>query len=317
MSNTSLKPIIKWAGGKTQIIENIMSYFPVSITNYYEPFLGGGSVLFSLLDKIEEKKICVNKTINAFDINKNLINVYKTIKYDLYNFMSEMDKLSNEYLLISELNGERNPLNLADAKKSKESFYYWIRKKYNNLQIDDDINIMSAVYFVFLNKTGFRGLYREGPNGFNVPFGNYKNPCFYDKTNLENVNNKIQRVNFECLSFENVFSRLNKGDFIYLDPPYYPENDKSFTKYNKDDFTEHNHNELFKLTNDLVKKNINFLMSNSKTDYVENYFIKNTNINIDEIEVKRRCNSKNPESKTNELLIYFLDYLSGISSLSI
>ena len=171
---TIQKPFLKWVGGKTQIIENIIPKFPEKINNYHELFLGGGSVLFALLSLQKDNKIIIKKKIYAYDINEILINLYKHIqnnKDNLYYYINYYYNNYNNILQHSAVN--RHVLTIDEAITSKESYYYWIRKKFNTYT--DKNNIECVAIFLFLNKTCFRGIYREGPNGFNVPFGNYKN----------------------------------------------------------------------------------------------------------------------------------------------
>jgi DNA adenine methylase len=153
--------------------------------------------------------------------------------------------------------------------------------------------------FIFLNKTCFRGLYREGPNGFNVPYGNYKNPNILNKEHLKNINKLIKNVKFKNYDYKKSFTNIKKNDFIYLDPPYAPENETSFVKYNKNGFNIDEHKNLFKLCNQLNEK---FIMSNSNVKLVIDNF-NNNKFNIHTIECKRRINSKKPQTKTNEVII--------------
>jgi DNA adenine methylase len=158
-------------------------------------------------------------------------------------------------------------------------------------------NVNSSAIFIFLNKTCFRGLFRMGPNGFNVPYGNYKNPEIVNKEHLEQIHKLIQNVIFECKDFNDSLDNVKTDDFVYLDPPYAPENKKSFVKYNSDGFDEETHLQLFKKTKEL---NAKFVMSNSDVPLVNDNF---NDFNIEKIECRRAINSKKPESKTMEVII--------------
>jgi len=301
------KPFLKWAGGKTQIINTIMEKFPSEINNYHEIFIGGGSVLLALLSyiKINKDKVKVNGTIYAYDINKVLIGVYKNIqskKDELYKKIKEYrdiyDKCENDCV---EDKKERKPSTQEEAIKSKESYYYWLRIQFN--KIIDKSSIECSALFIVINKTCFRGLYREGPNGFNVPFGHYKTtPKMITKEHLDEISTLIKDVKFECCDFSKSLEKPKEKDFVYLDPPYAPENSTSFVDYNKDGFTLKNHNELFKLTKSLHTKKIKFMMSNSKVKLVTDSFTDES-ITVSKIECKRAINSKKPESKTMEVII--------------
>lgn len=298
-----IKPILKWVGGKTQIIDKILDNFPYEIENYYEPFLGGGSVLLGLLNKIKENKIKLKGNIYVYDINEPLIYMYKNIQnnyIEIYNILEILIKDYNIDIKNNIIN--RNPNNIDEAKQSQENYYYWIRNKYNNLNTDDKKSPLGSAMFIFLNKTCFRGLFRMGPNGFNVPFGNYKNPEIINKIHLEKFNIMIKDVIFECSDFEIILTKLKEKDFVYLDPPYVPVNSKSFVSYTDKGFNNIKNMNLFKLCNDLTKMNIKFMMSNSDVKLVRDNFNKKE-YKIEDIICKRKINSKNPESKTKEIII--------------
>ena len=292
------KPFLKWAGGKTQIIETVLSKFPSEIKNYHEPFLGGGSVLLALLTMISNNKINIHGNIYACDSNESLINLYIHIqskKDELYNYI---DTYVNEFNNISGEEINRNPDNINEALTSKESYYYYVRKNYNKSVLG---TIERSAMFLFLNKTCFRGLYREGPNGFNVPYGHYKNPSIINKDELDNISEMIKDVVFKACDFTESFKDIIEGDFVYIDPPYAPENSKSFVKYTESGFDLNCHNRLFdtiKKTNDI---HVKFLLSNSNVELVKKSF---ETFEREELIAKRAINSKNPESVTKELLIY-------------
>jgi DNA adenine methylase len=229
-----------------------------------------------------------------------LINLYNLIKTNHEKLYNDIIKIVNIYNSCDILKGDRNAKNIEEAIKSKESYYYWMRNEYNNTT--NNIYYKSAL-FVFLNKTCFRGMYRVGPNGFNVPFGNYKKPTIINKQHLKKVSDLIQNVKFICIDYTKSIKYIKINDFSYLDPPYYPINSKSFVKYNKNVFNLNNHKKLFELCHLLNKKNIKFIISNSYTKYVVNEFIKYKNYNICNITVKRRINSKNPQSTCKEVII--------------
>ena len=184
------KPILKWVGGKTQIIDKLITDFPVEINNYREAFLGGGSVLLTLLSYVKSGIIKIQGNIYAYDLNEPLIYIYKNIQSrhnELYDILQTIITDFNECG-----NGEinRTSTNIAEAKIAKENYYYWIRSEYNKLCLTDKKSILGSAMFIFLNKTCFRGIFRVGPKGFNVPYGHYKNPEIINKEHLE----EMQRI---------------------------------------------------------------------------------------------------------------------------
>lgn len=290
------KPILKWVGGKTQILDTVLSKIPNEMNNYHELFLGGGSVLLGVLRKQMEGDIKINNDIYAYDINKYLIDMYKHIQNDKDKLYLYIDKYIKEY---DDIVGEiinRKPKNEEDSKTSKESFYYWLRYKFNINDVENDVEL-SAI-FIILNKTCFRGLYREGPNGFNVPFGHYKTTPNIDKKHIDYISSLIKNVKFIHCDFQISMKNIQNGDFVYLDPPYVPINETSFVNYVKNGFM--NHEKLFQEIIKLNNNNIKFLLSNSNSKIVLDYF---NQFNCELITARRAINSKNPESKVKEVLI--------------
>jgi DNA adenine methylase len=156
--------------------------------------------------------------------------------------------------------------------------------------------------FIFLNKTCFRGVFRIGPKGFNVPYGHYKNPEIINKKHLEQINLLIQNVIFECKDFNTSLATIETNDYVYLDPPYAPETDTSFVGYTENGFNIDNHKKLFELINKLTEKNIKIMSSNADVSLVRNNFT-NEKYNITSILCKRAINSKNPQAKAKEVII--------------
>jgi DNA adenine methylase len=291
------KPFLKWVGGKTQIIDNIISKIPKEINNYHELFLGGGSILFAILSMQKNNEIIIKNQIYAYDINLGLINLYKNIqknKCELYKYIESYIK---EYDSIDGIIIDRKPKSIIEAKTSKESYYYWMRNKFNNI---DKNNIEYSALFLIINKLCFRGIYREGPNGFNVPFGHYKKtPTIILEQDLNYISDLIKNVHFIHSDFKLSIKNPKYGDFIYLDPPYAPENNKSFVGYVADGFNLETHKILFNEIKKLDK--IKFIMSNAKVDLVTENFKE---YKCEDIIAKRSINSKNPGATTIEVIIY-------------
>ncbi len=296
------KPIIKWVGGKTQIIDKLMNEFPIEINNYHEIFLGGGSVLIALLSYIKEGIIHVHGNVYAYDINEPLVYMYKNIQSNHNELYEEIQKIITEFNACG--NGEinRKPNNINEARIAKENYYYWIRSQYNKLNREDKKTTVGSAMFIFLNKTCFRGIFRVGPNGFNVPYGHYNNPEIINKKHLDEIHELIQDVFFECCDFNMSLTQIQSNDYVYLDPPYAPETTTSFVGYTEDGFNIDHHNALFTLIHKLTESNKKIMLSNADVNLVRNNF-KNEKYNIIPILCKRSINSKNPEAKAKEVII--------------
>jgi DNA adenine methylase len=294
-----LKPFLKWLGGKTQIINSILEKTPKKINNYHEIFVGGGSVLLGNLTLLKHNKIKISGNVYAYDINQGLINVYQQIQKNkdiLHTLIHKHINIYDSCVIIEKSKVNRKPLNIEDALKSKENYYYWMRKKFNCISKNTTEH---AALFIIINKTTFRGMYREGPNGFNVPYGNYKTtPSMMSKEQITEVYNLIKNVIFKCCDFEQAFKNIKHCDYVYLDPPYAPETKSSFVNYNADGFDITKHNKLFGLIKE--KENINFCMSNANVKLVSDSFKK---YNIEQTLCKRSINSKKPQSTVSELII--------------
>jgi DNA adenine methylase len=161
------------------------------------------------------------------------------------------------YSNITGVTINRKPSSLEEGMLSKESYYYWMRSEYNRLSADEKKSIVGSSLFIFLNKTCFRGIFRVGPNGFNVPYGWNKNPDIIDVAHLREISVLIENVNFESCSFEKSMNNITEGDFTYLDPPYAPENATSFVSYTVEGFGVEKHNELFSMCRKLDEKKFN------------------------------------------------------------
>jgi DNA adenine methylase len=311
------KPFLKWVGGKSQIIEQIIENMPRDIDNYHEPFVGGGSVLLAILSTGD---ITITGTITAMDINSNLINVYQCIQSYPSELWHSLSRHISTYLQCPKVKtGNRNPICVEEAVECQESYYYWMRSQFNQRlcrnsevhhesgavakQVTEEMCIESAALFIMLNKTGFRGLYRESKNGFNVAFGNYKNPRILTREVLMDVSRLIQNVVFKHEDFS-VLPELSTNSVVYIDPPYAPENATSFVGYTKDGFGRHK--ELFELIDGLSSQGVRVMMSNARVPLVLEHFNASDNqsrYNICEIECRRIINCKNPQATTTEVLI--------------
>jgi len=290
------KPFLKWVGGKTQIIHHVIEKFPSEMNNYHEPFVGGGAVLLALLSLQKEGKVTVRGKIYAYDINPILINLYKWVQTNPDGLHRKLSKYMDVY---DGLNGtviNRKPKSIEEAMTSKESYFYWVRELFNK---SNKSTLDCAAMFMYINKTCFRGMYREGPSGYNVPYGHYKKtPSVISLSELRETSRLLQGVVFCTQSYSKTLRNIASDDFVYLDPPYVPENSKSFVGYVSDGFTIDMHKELFEMTKECGAK---FLMSNAKTKLILDTF---RGFTCTDVVARRAINSKNPQSTVTEILIY-------------
>jgi len=296
------KPILKWVGGKTQILDKLIVEFPSEINNYREIFLGGGSVLLTLLSYVKNGVIKIHGNIYAHDLNEPLIYIYKNIQTNHTELYDEIQYLITEFNSCGDGEINRTPKNIDEAKIAKENYYYWIRSEYNKLNLPDKKTPRGSAMFIFLNKTCFRGVFRVGPKGFNVPYGHYNNPEIINQEHLNEIHQLIQNVIFECCDFNTSLNNVEPNDYVYLDPPYAPETDTSFVGYTENGFNIDNHNSLFKLIHKLTETNKKMMLSNADVTLVRDNFTSEK-YNITSILCKRAINSKNPEAKAKEVII--------------
>jgi len=300
------KPILKWVGGKTQILDKLIVEFPTEINNYREIFLGGGSVLLTLLSYVKNGIIKIHGNIYAYDLNEPLIYIYKNIQTNHIELYNEIQNLITEFNSCGDGEINRTPKNKEEAKIAKENYYYWIRTEYNKLNLIDKKTPKGSAMFIFLNKTCFRGVFRVGPKGFNVPYGHYNNPEIINQEHLDEIHQLIQNVIFECSDFNTSLNNVEPNDYTYIDPPYAPETDTSFVGYTENGFNIDSHNSLFKLIHKLTETNKKMMMSNADVSLVRDNFcncVKGEKYNILSILCKRSINSKNPQSKAKEVII--------------
>ena len=290
-----VRPFVKWAGGKGSLIPQITKYYPFELKNgriekYVEPFVGGGAVLIDILQKYEVQEAY------AFDINKDLINCYNVIKFNVEDLIQKLEKKEKEFLSL-------------DNEKRK-NYFYDVREEYNSYILEAESNVKRASEFIFLNRTCFNGLYRVNRNGkFNVPFGKYKNPTICDSSNLRNLSKLIKDVVFEYGDYKKSEELIDAHTFVYFDPPYRPLSDTSgFTSYTKEDFNDEKQKELAEYFNLLSTRNAKLMLSNSNpknVDSNDNFFEDiYRGFNINEVSAKRMINSNSEgRGEISELLI--------------
>lgn len=300
------RPVLKWVGGKTQILEDVLATFPAVMKNYHEPFVGGGSVLLALLAEKQAGKRTITGTVFASDLNANLIGLYRAIQSDPEGLIAATRALVTEFNTATmgpTATVNRKPTTLAEALTSPESYFFWTRKRFNELAVAIRTQgVVGPAMMLFLNKTCFRGVYREGPHGFNVPFGNYTNPTILEDAHIRATSELLRGVVFSAASFEESFARVEAGDFVYADPPYAPEVASSFVKYTATGFDSDAHDRLFALCAGLGTRGARFTMSNAAVARVLTAF-PSPAFTTQTILCRRAINSKKPGAQTNEVLI--------------
>ena len=293
-----LTPFLKWVGGKTQLMDQLMSRFPSKMESYYEPFVGGGSVLLALLNRVRAGELTVAGRIVACDANSLLINVFVQIRDHPGEVHSAINEIVEKYRGIAAFKGSKTPGSEEVAMSSKESYYYWLRRTFT---AHSQLDAQKAAMFIVLNKLCFRGVFRMGPNGFNVPFGHYvKTPQFPTRERWLEYSQAFARVEFICQDFETTLAMPRGGDFVYLDPPYVPVTATSFVGYTEGGFSSKQHETLFGLARGLMPRGIAVLMSNSDAPIVHETF---RDFAIEKVLARRAINSRNPDSKCFETLV--------------
>lgn len=292
--NVSLKPFVKWVGGKSQLIDELEKTLPKIgekiLTKYCEPMVGGGAMLFNLLSKNYFEHYYIS------DINAELINAYQVIKSNVNILIEKLRELQKVFLCMDE--------------KSRKTYYYAIRDKYNNTQLCDTTAIEKASYFIFLNKTCFNGLYRVNRKGqFNVPMGAYKSPVICDENNLQNMSYALQNVTIVCGDYSCARQFIDNETFVYIDPPYRPlSKTSSFVSYNSDVFDDKEQIRLAKFVDKINRSGAKVVLSNSdpKNINTEDTFFDKLykDYNIKRVFATRMINSKaDGRGKIKELLI--------------
>ena len=260
MKNKLVAPVLKWVGGKRQLLDSIVPLMPKKISSYCEPFFGGGAVLFYM----QPKKAHIN------DINTDLMLVYEVIKNNVNDLIEELSSFKNEAEYFYDIrNWDRD------------------REKYSCLS-----EIKKAARFLYLNKTCYNGLYRVNNAGeFNSPFGSYKNPNIVNAPVLRAVSSYFSTndITFSSLDYADVLKNVKKNTFVYLDPPYDPISSTSnFTGYNKGGFDRKDQSKLKECCDELNSRGVKFMLSNSSTDFIREQYVY---YNITTIQAKRIINS--------------------------
>lgn len=284
----TVKPFIKWAGGKSQLLNEIRNKYPQKIERYCEPFVGGGAVLLDVLANYSPEDVIIN------DINSALINTYQQVQTNVEVLISQLDEMQSEFWE-------------ADAEARKK-IYTKKRERFNSLISNNCPD--KAALFIFLNKTCFNGLYRVNSKGlYNVPMGAYKKPPICEAENLRYISRLLQGVRINCGDYKDCTDFIDSNTFVYIDPPYRPLTvTASFTSYNENEFGDKQQIELGKFVDQITQKGAKVVASNSdpkNADENDEFFDDlYAEYKIDRVSAKRMINS-NGKSRgaINELLI--------------
>lgn len=272
--NNTVPTFVKWAGGKTQLLDQFKKFFPKKFNGYLEPFVGSGAVFFYIKRKYNPKRVIIS------DNNEDLINTYIVVRDNL----EDLIKL----------------LKIHKRNHCKE-YYYKIRET----DVNELSNVEKAARFLYLNKTCYNGLYRVNSKGkFNVPFGRYKNPNIVNEKNLRKAHKLLQGVTIKLQSFEKVLEDAESGDFIYFDPPYYPlSKTANFTSYTRDAFLDDEQRKLAEVYKKLDERGCLLMLSNSDTEFIKNLYSYD-GLKIYKVKARRAINSKaDKRGAINELVI--------------
>ncbi|MDR3291381.1 MAG: DNA adenine methylase [Methanobrevibacter sp.] len=297
-----VKPFLKWAGGKTQLIKDIESSLPKEIKKtkeikyYFEPFVGGGAIFFYLVGAYNIKEAFL------YDINKELILAYNAVKNDPEDLINLLMKMEKNFLAKNDVD--------------RKEYFLDIRKKFNddvpsfNFEKYSPDHVKRAAYTIFLNKTCFNGLFRLNKNGeFNVPMGRYKNPKICDSKNIRNVSECLQIAKIFNCSFKTSKDLINNESLVYLDPPYRPLNKTSnFTSYSENEFNDKEQEELAQYFDKITDKGAKAILSNSdpkNEDENDDFFDElYSNYNIVRVKAKRFINSNaKKRGPINEIIV--------------
>ena len=287
MSTTQIGPFVKWAGGKSQLIQQFKRFMPETLAGrgYVEPFVGGGALFFYVRQNLNPAQCTI------MDINPELINVYNQIQGNVECLIECLSRLKHQYL--------SDGITIDEQKV----FYYSIRSQHH---IEDATE--RAARFVFLNKTCFNGLHRLNSKGeFNVPMGSYKSPEIFSPELLMKTSELLKGVNILVGSYSNVSEHVNDGDFVYFDPPYEPlSRTSSFTSYTKEDFTQTDQQELRDLAESLSNR-CQVMLSNSTADFIDKLYDTEPFQKF-YVSARRSINSKSAmRGAINELLVTTYD----------
>lgn len=270
MQSKNCSPVIKWAGGKRQLLPVIESMLPDTFESYYEPFFGGGALFCNIVPE--------TATIN--DCNSQLINMYEQIKVNPDRVCSDLYDIQNQY-------------NQKETMEEKDAMYYELREMFNRRMNDEKSTSLVAALLIFLNKAGFNGLYRVNSSGkYNVPPAHRKQIKAYEESNIIAFSKALKPAKIMCGDFEASCREARAGDFVFFDSPYYD----TFDTYQAGGFSERDHLRLYDLFKMLSDKRVYCMLTNNDCDFIKNLY---HDFNIHAVSVKRmiNCDGKNRTGK--------------------
>lgn len=271
-------PFVKWAGGKSQLVDRLHDRMPADFNDYIEPFVGGGAMLLSLSDVLGGRSVVVN------DVNTALITAYRTIQTDVDTLISR----------IAELDG-----NMPSEPEAVKEYYYDQRAAYNVLLAGEEYGVESSALLIWINKHAFNGLYRVNKKGlFNVPWNRNTKPCL-DEKNLRAIASAIAGVDIRQGDFEDVARLAKPGDFLFLDSPYVPVKVDSFIDYTADGFTYDDHVRLSRVYREMADKGVYVMETNHNVDLIHELY---DGFDIEVVDVKRMIN-RNASGRTGQEVI--------------
>lgn len=294
-SSDTIRPFVKWAGGKGQLLDRLKSNLPngigKNVRKYAEPMVGGGALLFALLNEYSFDEIYIS------DNNKELINAYLVIKETCDGLIDVLNGMQLQYWNCENID-------------CKQNYYYEQRNRFNSTALNERTKIEKAALFIFLNKTCFNGLYRVNKKGqFNVPFGKHEKPTICDTENLTRLHSALQKVKIKHCDYREVLDFADASTFVYIDPPYRPlSTTSSFTSYTEEPFNDNEQIELASIYKQLSDKGAKVMLSNSDPHNVneeDNFFDDlYSEFNIERVEASRMINSRaSARGKIKELII--------------
>lgn len=274
------RPFLKWVGGKGKLVPDLQKFMPKKYNDYYEPFLGGGAFYF----KIHKG----GQKAHLNDLNEHLIAAYKHIKIEPETVIAGLKRHEKDYHKLNELD--------------QKDYYLQQRIKFNNIKYS---SVEKTVLLIFLNKTGFNGMYRENSKGeFNIPHGRYSNPRICHEENILAVSAHLKNTELTSVDYQTAVKNAKRGDFVYFDPPYFPLNEtSSFTSYHANQFDAQDQRDLCQLATKLKKRGCHVMLSNSATDFIHGIY-EEAGFKVHSVLAARNINSKGDKrGKVKEVII--------------